>query len=116
VLSARAGLRTRLPRVPQYVAQARSIAARLATLPGVHVVPDPPHTCLFHVHLPRAGDRLLDASAAIAEERSLALLTRVRPCDVAGHSIVELSIGDGASALSLDEIEAGFAELLERSG
>jgi threonine aldolase len=116
VLSAREGLRTRLPRVPQYVAQARSIAARLNRLPGVRIVPAPAHTSLFHVHLPRTGERLLDASAAIAEERSLALLTRVRPCDIAGYSVVELSIGDGACALSLDEVEDGFRELLERSG
>lgn len=115
VLSAREGLRNRLPRVPQYVALARSIAERLSTLPGVRVVPDPPHTCLFHVQLPREGEALLDASAAIAEERSVTLLTRVRPSDIAGYSIVELSIGDAASALSLDEVEAGFRELLERS-
>jgi threonine aldolase len=115
VLSAREGLRTRLPRVPAYVAQARAIAQRLAALPGVRVVPEPPHTNLFHVHLPREGERLLDASAAIAEERGLALITRVRPCDVAGHSIVELSIGDAACALSPDEVQAGFQELLARS-
>ncbi len=115
VLSAREGLHGRLPRVPGYVSRAREIAARLAALPGVRVVPDPPHTNLFHVHLPREGEALLDASAAIAEERGLTLLTRVRGCDVAGHSVVELSIGDAASALSLDEVEAGFRELLERS-
>lgn len=115
VLSAREGLRTRLPRVPEYVARARSIAERLASLPGVRVVPEPPHTSLFHVHLPRTAEALLDASAAIAEEHGLVLLTRVRACDVAGFSVVELSIGDAASALSLDEVEAGFRALLERS-
>lgn len=115
VLSAREGLRQRLPKVPEYVARARDIAARLGGLPGVRVVPDPPHTNLFHVHLPREGEPLLDASAAIAAERGLALITRVRPCDIAGYSVVELSIGDAAGALSLDEVEAGFRELLERS-
>jgi threonine aldolase len=114
-LSARECLRTRLARVPEYVAQARRIAERLALIPGLRVVPDPPHTCLFHLHLPRPGERLLDASAAIAEQRSIALFARTRVCDVAEHAVVELSIGDAASALSLDEIEACFRELLERA-
>jgi threonine aldolase len=114
-LSAREGLRQRLGKLGGYVEQAQRIAERLALIPGVRVVPDPPQTCLFHVYLPRPGERLLDASAALAEERKLALFMRARVCDVPGYGIVELSIGDAANALGLDEIEAGFREVLERA-
>ena len=97
------------------MAHARQIAERLAPLPGVRVVPDPPCTNLFHVQLPCSGERLLDASAALAEERGVAFVLRARDCDVAGYCAVELAIGDAASALSLDEIEAGFRQMLERA-
>jgi threonine aldolase len=114
-LSARECLRERLDKVPGYIDHARQIAQRLARLPGVRVQPDPPQTNLFHVYLPVPGERLIDASAAIAQERKIAFLLRARACDVPGYASVELSIGDAAGALTLDEIEAGFRELLERA-
>jgi threonine aldolase len=114
-LSARECLQQRLGKIPGYVAHAQQIAERLALLPGVSVVPDPPCSNLFHVQLPCSGERLIDASAAIAQERRVALVLRARDCDVPGHCVVELVIGDAASAFSLAEIEAGFRELLERA-
>jgi len=114
-LSARECLRERLPKVPEYIERARQIAARLARLPGVRVLPDPPPTNLFHLQLPCPGDRLMDAGAALAEERRIALVLRARSCDVVGYCTVEIMIGEAAAALTLDEIESGFAELLERA-
>jgi threonine aldolase len=111
VLSAREGLRQRLERVPGYVALARRIAQQFARLPGVRVVPNPPVTNLFHVHWPVEAQRLMDASLVIARERKLALLSRTRPCDVAGHCITEITIGDAASSIPLTELDACLAEL-----
>src|SRR5215213_7063218 len=42
--SALAGLRLRLPRMLDYTAHARAIAAELGTIDGIDVVPDPPET------------------------------------------------------------------------
>ncbi|MEO8183577.1 MAG: beta-eliminating lyase-related protein [Deltaproteobacteria bacterium] len=114
-LSARQCLEQRLGKIPGYVAHAQQIAGRLALLPGVRVVPDPPCTNLFHVQLPCSGERLVDASLAIAEARKIAFVLRARDCEMAGYCVVELAIGDAASALTLDEIETGFRELLERA-
>jgi threonine aldolase len=114
-LSARECLRERLGKIPGYIARARQIAARLALLPGVRVTPDPPQTNLFHVQLPCSSEQLIDASAAIAEQRKIAFVLRARACDVPGYCTVELAIGDAASELTLDEIEIGFRELLERA-
>ena len=111
VLSAREGLKQRLARIPGYVALARRIAEQFARLPGVRVVPDPPVTNLFHVHWPVEAQRLMDASLVIARERKVALLSRTRPCDVAGHCITEITIGDAASAIPLTELDACLAEL-----
>jgi len=91
------------------------VAACFARLPGVRVVPDPPVTNLFHVHWPVPSEALLDASAALARERRIALVTRTRPCDVAGHSIRELTIGDAASAIPPGELEPCLTELLLRA-
>ena len=46
-----AGLRLRLPRMAAYVEHARAIAAALAGIEGVEVVPDPPQTPMMHLHL-----------------------------------------------------------------
>lgn len=107
-LSAREGLRLRLGRMAQYRDDACRAARILSALPGVRVAPDPPQTNLFHAYLPVDGERLLDASAELAERAKVALFTRTRPCDVPGYTSVEVSIGDGVAALG----DAELAELL----
>lgn len=115
VLSARESLKLRLGKLEGYRAHARSVAALFAGLPGVRVAPDPPHTNLFHAYFPVPEEPLLEASAALAERHGIALVTRTRPCDVPGYSVVEISIGDAASAIPLDELGGYLRELLERA-
>ncbi|MGH8872335.1 MAG: threonine aldolase family protein [Acidimicrobiia bacterium] len=50
-LLAQHGLEQHLPRMAEFARRARTLAARLTEIDGVHVVPDPPATPLFHVHL-----------------------------------------------------------------
>jgi threonine aldolase len=99
VLSARAGLRGRLGRVEAYVARARDVARVLAAIPGVRVVPDPPHVNMMHVVLPGDPDALLDESARVARDEGVSLFSRLRPTEVPGMSVVEIAVGDGAMAL-----------------
>jgi threonine aldolase len=110
-LSARLGLETRLGKLDQYCDDARRIAARIARLPGVRIQPDPPQTNMFHAFFPVDAERLLDASAELARARDVALFTRTRVCDVPGHCIVEVSIGDAARAISDAELAAWLEEL-----
>ncbi|HTV23394.1 MAG TPA: hypothetical protein VMG12_32115, partial [Polyangiaceae bacterium] len=111
-LSAREGLRLRLPRMAQYRDDARRVARCLLALPGVRITPDPPETNLFHVYLPVDGERLLDASAELARREKVALFTRTRACDVPGYTSLELSIGDGAAALGDAELGELLREVL----
>ncbi len=111
-MSARDGLKTRLARMSQYRDRAIRIASQLSGLPGVRVTPDPPQTNMMHITFPMSAERLLDASAAIADRHRVALFTRTRPGLALDHCTVELSIGDAAAEIADDELSGWFRELL----
>jgi threonine aldolase len=113
-LSARAGL-ARLGKMAEYCQRARRIAELFRSFEGVRLTPDPPHTNMFHVYFPVDAERLLDASAELAEREGVALITRTRPCDVPGFVAVEVSIGDAAAAFEDAELERLLCRLLERA-
>ncbi|MEU8525664.1 beta-eliminating lyase-related protein [Streptomyces sp. NPDC048629] len=89
-LAALAGLKTELPRLPAYVAHARTVAAALreafaeAGLPWFRVHPAEPHTHQFQVWLPYGPDELTAASVALAEETDTVLFRRWSPAPAGG--------------------------------
>jgi len=107
----RLNLRRRLERFPAYHQRAVSIARTLAAVPGIAITPDPPQTRMMHVYL--HGERaLLEAAALdIARAERVALFPHLRPTDVPGWSLFELSIGDAAAALTDAQIGAYFSSL-----
>jgi threonine aldolase len=106
------GLETVLPRMPELLAHARALAAALAQVDGIEVVPLPPQTPLFHLHLRGDEERLRDRALAVAEERRVWLFHRPGPTQVPGVQKVELTIGPPALEVAPDEAAALFAELL----
>lgn len=115
VLSARHGLRTRLGRMGDYWAKAREIAAGLAALPGVSIVPDPPQTRMFHLYLPGERDRLRDAALDVAAETGIWSFDRVGSTPIPGVGKVEFSAGDATLALATEEIIGIFRAVLARA-
>ncbi len=115
VLSARASLRERLPRFPQYHERAVMIAAALRQVDGMALKPDPPHAHMAHVYLRGDPDALLDASAELAREERVALFVWLRPSGGPGYSMFEMTIGDGAEAFTPDEIAGYFTRVIERA-
>jgi threonine aldolase len=113
VLSARAGLHTRLERFAHYHERAKEIAAALRTVPGVRVLPDPPQTHMMHIFLPGEKDRLLAASTAVARDERVALFGWLRDADIPGYCRFELSVGDAADAITDEEIHTYFTRVLE---
>ncbi len=111
VLSARLNLRRRLERFPAYHQRAAAIARTLAAVPGIAVKPDPPQTRMMHVYLHGARALLEAAALDIARAERVALFQRLRPTDVPGWSLFELSVGDAAAALSDEQIGAYFSSL-----
>jgi threonine aldolase len=94
VLSAGKALAERLGRIEAYVAHAQAIASALAALPELTVLPQPPHTNMFHLFL--RGDRtaLEQALLEVAAETGTWLFHPLRPCQLPGHWMVEWVVGD----------------------
>ncbi|MEV0716614.1 beta-eliminating lyase-related protein [Asanoa sp. NPDC050611] len=113
-LTALAGLDRELPRIPDYVAHARTVAAALATLPGARVFPEPPHTHRFRLWLPHPADALNDAAVALAEEEKVWFAAGWQDAEVPGMALAEITVA--APALdwtAADVLEAG-ARFLRR--
>ena len=115
VLSARAALRERLPRFASYHERAVRIAAALSQVDGVILKPNPPQAHMAHVYLRGEPEALLEASADLAREERVALFTWLRPAPIPGYAMFELTIGDGAAALTPEEVAGYFTRVLEQA-
>ncbi len=98
------GLRARLPRMPEYVAHARAIAAAVATVEGVEVVPDPPQTPMMHLHLRTNTAAVVAGIRRMAVEQRLWTWSGSMASDTPGIRRLELTIGDATLALSPDDV------------
>ena len=105
-----AGLRTRLPRMPAYQEHALAIASAVRDIPGVEVVPDPPHTPMMHLLLPTGADELRAAALAMAEDERIWTWARSMPTGSAHLQRVELEVGDA----TLEFTSTEFRDVLRR--
>lgn len=110
VLSARKALAERLGRVEAYVAHARAVAAALAALPGLTLLPQPPPTNMFHLFIRGERPALERALLEVAAETGVWLFHPLRPCQLPGHWMAEWVVGDAGLNVTPDET----AELLRR--
>jgi threonine aldolase len=111
VISARQGLDRRLPRMPAYHAKARSLAAALAALPGVTVYPEPPQANAFLVTLDTGGADLMAAAFDVAADSGFWMMERAWPAPGEGLGRFEITVREGAMALSDAEVVAGVRQL-----
>jgi len=110
--AAQGGLDSIVPLMPRFLEHARELAAVLGELPGLAVVPDPPHTRLFHVH--RNGDRatLQKRALDVARERRVWLFHDLGPTPAPGVHKLELNLGEPALEIPPTEAAELFAEIL----
>jgi len=99
-----AGLRLRGPRMPAYVEHARAIAAALADLDGVRLVPHPPQAQMFHLYVDRPADALLAGVRRVAAQRKVWTWSWTFPSDTPGWSVVELAVGDATLGFTPAEV------------
>lgn len=114
--SAQPGVERAIARMPDYLEHARAVAGALSDVEGVRVVPDPPQTPLFHVHL--RGDRpAMEARALeLAQERRVWVLRRLEPSVVPGVCSTELHLGEAALEVSPAEAAELFGLIVEAGG
>jgi hypothetical protein len=79
------------------------------------VVPDPPQTPLFHVlvHAPKAD--LERAHAQVVEARGVELFRYARTTTSPRWSRFELTVGENAMAVEVDEVRDVLADLARRA-
>jgi threonine aldolase len=110
VLSARKALAERLGRIEAYVAHAQAVASALAALPELTILPQPPHTNMFHLFVRGERTALERALLEVAAETGTWLFHPLRPCQLPGHWMTEWVVGDA----SLDIAPDATVDLLHR--
>jgi threonine aldolase len=111
VAAAQRGLDELVPQMPRFLEHARALAAALSAVPGVRVVPEPPQTPLFHLHLTGDPDHLRDRALQLAEREGVWLFNRLQPTGVPGVGKLELNVGEPALEVSPEEAARLFTAL-----
>ena len=114
-MTAERGLDDLLPRMAEFADRARSLAAHLSQLPGVHVVPDPPQTAMFHLHMDADPAAVTAASQELRDEGELVPPRYTWPAPSPRHSAYELTVSAQLDEVTDEEIGDLFAELLKRA-
>lgn len=110
--AAQPGLDSLLPQMPQFLQHARELASALREIPGVSIVPDPPQTPLFHVHLRGERNVLWERMLDVAQARGVWLANRLEPTVVPGASKLELHIGEPGLEIAPGEAAELFATVV----
>ncbi|MGB3443050.1 MAG: beta-eliminating lyase-related protein [Actinophytocola sp.] len=114
-VAALVGLDELLPRMAVFRDHAVAIAGALTAGGVVDVLPDPPHTPLFHIRLPMPAAAAEAAAKALVEEQGVHLFTRTRPESWPDRCRVELMVAENAMGFSPDEVAALFADVVRRA-
>jgi threonine aldolase len=109
--SALSCLAERLPKFPAYLEHARAIAAALAAVPGVTVIPDPPQVPMMHLLLTTSPEGFAAAARRLATEQGVWTWPQAMTTTDPGVQRVELSVGDATRALDPAEIRDIVAAL-----
>ena len=112
VAAAQHGLDVLVPQMPRFLAHARSLAAALAEIEGVDVVPDPPQTPLFHLHVRGDRESISERALDVAEQRRVWLFHEPAPSVVPGVNVLELNVGEPALEIAPAEAAELFALVL----
>ncbi|MEU3490883.1 threonine aldolase family protein [Streptomyces massasporeus] len=119
-LSALVGLERQLPRLPEYVAHARVVAAALregfaaAGVPWARVHPEVPHTHDFQVWLPYEPEILAEAAVRTAEETGVVLFGSGWERGGPGLALTEVHVRADGLEWTAEDVKAAVAEFTAR--
>ncbi|MEO6701554.1 MAG: beta-eliminating lyase-related protein, partial [Jatrophihabitantaceae bacterium] len=97
--SALNALPQRLAEMPARLAHARAIAAALADVEGVRVVPDPPHTPMMHLLFNVPEQRFIANARHLADNDQIWTWPKPMPTDDPGVVRCELAVGRATCCL-----------------
>jgi len=100
------GLTVELPAMGERFEHAQSLAAELAALPGIEILPDPPQTPIFSVLIDRAPDGLEAARVQIAVQDGVWMFDRMWPTSSPEQTRIEFAVGRQVAAFADGEIVA----------
>ena len=112
ILAALEGLHHHLPKMEAYVARAREISTALAEIPGVIIIPNPPHTNAFQIYLPASGQALQQAAEQLAETEHIWLFGGLAETHFPSLTIGEITIGEATEQWTTQEIVDIIKKLL----
>lgn len=115
VLSARKGLKERLPRMAQYCEKALEVAKVFKRFPQIRITPDEPQTNMMHVYLEGEPQALERAALLVARESGVWLFRTLRTDNPTETPMFELAIGDAGLDLKAEEIERLFQALFQKA-
>jgi threonine aldolase len=113
VAAAQPGLNELVPQMPRFLRHARALGEALRQVPGIAVVPDPPQTPLFHLHLQGDPEQLHERALDLAERERVWLFNRLQPSGVPGVGKLELNIGEPALEIAPEEAARLFAAVTD---
>jgi threonine aldolase len=105
-------LRRRLPLMPDYLAHTRAIAAELAALDGVRVVPDPPQVPMMHLLLATTRDRYAAAARKLITDQLIWVPPAATATIDPGVQRLEISVGDASLTVRPGDFRDIFATLV----
>jgi threonine aldolase len=115
VLSARKALAERLDRIASYVAHAQAVAAALAAIPSLTLLPNPPQTNMFHLFVRGERAALEGALLEVASETGIWLFHPLRPCQLSGHWMAEWVVGDASLDIPVDATASLMDMVVQRA-
>ncbi|MFF8018995.1 beta-eliminating lyase-related protein [Streptomyces sp. NPDC007929] len=119
-LSALVGLERQLPRLPEFVAHARVVAAALregfaaAGVPWARVHPEVPHTHDFQVWLPYEPDVVAQAAVRTAEETGVVLFGSGWERGGPGLALTEVHVRADGLEWTAEDVKAAVADFTAR--
>lgn len=111
--SALALLPERLAEMPARLAHARAIAAAVAELPGIRVLPDPPQTPMLHLLFGCSAERFAANARRLAEEDGIWVWPQAMPTGDPAVVRCELSVGRATCQLAPERIAEILKALVE---
>jgi threonine aldolase len=115
VLSAREGMKERLPRMQQYYEKAQEVAGVFKGFPQISIKPEPPQTNMMHVYMEGEPQALERAALEVARESGVWLFRTLRTDNPTETPMFELPIGDAGLDLKAEEIEQLFQSLFQKA-